>query len=439
MRILLFLILLCGHCVCPLPAFTAGAATPGQESSQTGNLVSLNFQNIEIRRALHVLAELRDLNLVVGDNVSGEISLYLRDVPWEQALHSMLYGKGLASIHKGGVLLVGPVAEIAQQTQTELESRASMAELEPLTTELMRLRYADAGELAVLLMGGEGARTGILSKRGGVIVDVRTNSLVLTDTPERLRASHSIIKELDIAVRQVMIEARIVSASSDFSRRLGIRWGAVSADSKGGIGLGFGGRSIKVGAGDLKVDLGASGTGDADLRLGLFGDNHLLDLELSALASDGEGEVIARPRVIAANKQRAEIVSGVEIPYQEAAGDGATSTSFKKAVLSLAVKPRITLDDKVSIELSVHQDSLGRLVEGIPLINTNQVSTQALVGNGDTMVLGGIYVTQRAQSVTKTPLLGDIPLLGKLFRRTSRTEEKQELLIFITPRILPDG
>ena len=421
----------------------------------TGEKLSLNFQDIEVRSVLQLIADFTDLNLVASDTVSGRITLRLKNVPWDQALELILKTKNLDKRQTGNVLLVAPAAEIAAREKLQLENQKQIAELAPLRTEFIQIRYASATQLFELFnaSGDEGS---ILSERGSVIVDERTNSIILTDTADKLEDFRLVIAQLDVPVRQVLIESRIVTANSNFSKQLGIRWGGGAIKNNGPSILKYGGsldtlvelQDIVVdpaGQGeitspnDLVVDLGVSATGATSIGIGITGPGYLVDLEISALAADGHAEVVARPKVITADKSTATIESGVEIPYQEATSSGATSTSFKDAVLSLEVTPQITPDDRIIMELNVKQDTVGTIFNGVPSINTNEISTQVLVDNGQTIVLGGIYQTDKSISTEKTPFLGDLPYVGRLFRRTIERDDKQELLIFITPRIIQDS
>ena len=421
-----------------------------------GEKLSLNFQDIEIRSVLQLIADFTDLNLVASDTVSGRITLRLKNVPWDQALEIIMKTKGLDKRQVGNVLMVAPAEELAAREKLELESRQQISELAPLRTEFIEVRYASAPEIFALFeSSGEGE--GVLSGRGSVIVDERTNSIILTETTEKINEFREVLEKLDVPVRQVLIEARIVTASSNFSDAMGVRWGglgfglynndSVLSSSGGSLttvqevrdGL-AGGDGISFTSPDhLVVDLGVGSADATSFAIGLVDDKYLLDLEISALESEGGAEVIARPKVITANKQRATISSGVEIPFQEASSSGATAVSFKSATLSLDVKPQITPDDRIIMELEVKQDTVGAVFNGVPSINTNSVKTQVLVDNGETVVLGGIFTTQSTESVTKTPVLGDLPYVGKLFRRSTSTDDKQELLIFITPRLIRDS
>jgi type IV pilus assembly protein PilQ len=434
-----------------------------------GEKLSLNFQDIEVRSVLQLIADFTDLNLVASDTVSGRITLRLKNVPWDQALELILKTKGLDKRQVGNVLLVAPAAEIAAREKLELENQRQISELAPLRTEFIQVRYASAGELYKLFSssaggkgvggvggaaGAAGGRSSIVSSRGSVIVDERTNAIILTDTADRLEEFRQVIAQLDIPVRQVLIESRIVTASTNFSEELGIRWGGGGFSDQNGTTVKAGGslttlgelqNIIVTGAGDITspqdliVDLGAVAPDATTFGIGFTGANYLVDLEISAAAADGHAEVVARPKVITADKQMAEIHSGTEIPYQEASSSGATSVSFKEAVLALEVTPQITPDDRIIMQLKVNQDSVGQVYNGVPSINTNEVRTQVLVDNGQTVVLGGIFKNSNTVATSKTPFLGDLPYVGRLFRRDLDQSEKQELLIFITPRIIQDS
>jgi type IV pilus assembly protein PilQ len=423
----------------------------------TGEKLSLNFQDIEVRSVLQLIADFTDLNLVASDTVSGRITLRLKNVPWDQALELILKTKGLDQRQVGNVLLVAPAAEIAARERLELENQKQISELAPLRTEFIQVRYASASNLFELFSasGSDGGRRSMLSDRGGVIVDERTNAIILTDTADRIEDFRRVIAQLDIPVRQVLIEARIVTANANFSKELGIRWGGGHIeDGVGGGQLRLGGslttlnelqNVIVDGQGQitfpaaLAVDLGVTAAGASSFGIGFTNNSSILDLELSALATDGHAEVVARPKVITADKSPALIQSGVEIPFQEASSSGATSTSFKEAVLALEVTPQITPDDRIIMKLKVNQDTVGQVFDGVPSINTNEIQTQVLVDNAQTIVLGGIFTTDRNFSTTKTPFLGDLPYVGRAFRRTVERDDKQELLIFITPRIIHDS
>ena len=434
-----------------------------------GEKLSLNFQDIEVRSVLQLIADFTDLNLVASDTVSGRITLRLKNVPWDQALELILKTKGLDKRQVGNVLLVAPAAEIAAREKLELENQRQIAELAPLRTEFIQVRYANASELYKLFntsasgrtpgpagaaaASAIGGRSSIVSARGSVIVDERTNSIIMTDTADRLEEFRKVIARLDIPVRQVLIESRIVTASTNFDQELGIRWGGASIANSNGTTIKTGGslntlnelqNIIVSGTGqvtspdNLVVDLGVEAA-SSSFGIGFTGADYLVDLELTALEVDGRAQVVARPKVITADKQMAEIRSGTEIPYQEASSSGATSVSFKEAVLSLEVTPQITPDDRIIMTLKVNQDSVGKVFNGVPSIDTNQVKTQVLVDNAQTVVLGGIFKDQITQATEKTPFLGDLPYVGRLFRKTLDQNDKQELLIFITPRIIQDS
>ena len=423
----------------------------------SGEKLSLNFQDIEVRSVLQLIADFTDLNLVASDTVSGRITLRLKNVPWDQALELILKTKGLDQRQVGNVLLVAPAAEIAAREKLELENQKQISELAPLHTEFIQVRYASATQLFDLFNNAAGAEQAVLSERGSVIVDERTNAIILTDTADRLQEFRKVILQLDVPVRQVLIEARIVTASNKFSEDLGIRWGGASLSQKSSTRFNRMGGSLTTlgdlqdiiaagGTGEisspehLMVDLGVSKVGASTFGVGITGvGSYMIDLELSALAADGHAEVVARPKVITADKSPALIESGTEIPYQEASSSGATSTSFKDATLALEVTPQITPDDRIIMELNVKQDTVGAIFNGIPSIDTNQIETQVLVDNGQTVVLGGIFTTDKNVSTTKTPFIGDLPYVGRLFRRTEERDDKTELLIFITPRIIQDS
>ncbi|MCR9260053.1 MAG: type IV pilus secretin PilQ [Pseudomonadaceae bacterium] len=420
----------------------------------TGEKLSLNFQDIEVRSVLQLIADFTDLNLVASDTVSGRITLRLKNVPWDQALELILKTKGLDQRQVGNVLLVAPAAEIAAREKLELENQKQISELAPLRTDFIQIRYASASELFNLFNGGGAQGQTMLSERGSVIVDERTNAIILTDTADRLEEFRRVIAQLDVPVRQVLIEARIVTANANFAEQMGIAWGGGGINQNGDTSVRYGGSLetlVELGniltdgsgditsPGDLVVDLGVAQAGASSIGLGITRAGYLVDLELSALATDGHAEVVARPKVITADKSPAVIESGVEIPYQEATSSGATSTSFKDAVLSLEVTPQITPDDRIIMQLNVKQDTVGTVFNGVPSINTNEIQTEVLVDNGQTVVLGGIFQTDKNVSTTKTPFLGDIPYVGRLFKRTVERDDKQELLIFITPRIISDA
>jgi type IV pilus assembly protein PilQ len=438
------------------------------EFAFSGEKLSLNFQDIEVRAVLQLIADFTGLNLVASDTVSGRVTLRLQNVPWDQALELVLKTKGLDKRQVGNVLMVAPAAEIAERERIEVENNKQIEELAPLQTEHIRIRYAKAEELNTLFQSGDGENSdSVLSSRGSVMVDQRTNSLLITETAQKLQGLRKIIKLLDVPIRQVMIEARIVIANSDFSEELGIKWGVGAVTSAGNNDVYFGANNTSVldayntnaeNANDflndpttiplnvfpqaLNVDLGLEAA-TGQFAIGFIADDYLLSMELSALASQGHGEVVSQPKVITGDKQTAEIKSGQEIPYQESSGNGETTVSFKEAVLKLKVTPSITPDDRIIMDLEINQDSLGKNVPSgsggfVPTIDTTALTTQVLVANGETVVLGGVFRTLDIESESKVPYLGDIPYLGRLFRNNIVKKEKVETLIFITPRILAD-
>ncbi|MCH8499334.1 MAG: type IV pilus secretin PilQ [Marinobacter sp.] len=413
----------------------------------SGEKLSLNFQNIEIRSVLQLIADFTGLNLVASDTVGGGITLRLQNVPWDQALDLILKTKGLDKRQIGNVLLVAPAEEIAARERLELETSRQIAELAPVRLEIIQVNYAKAADIVGLIRADEE----LISNRGFVSSDPRTNTISVRETNDKLEEIRRLVATWDIPVRQVSIEARIVRAQTNVGRDLGIRWGGAAFDVSGNNVTSIGGslptlqqaRNAASGSGGvitfpdgLAVDLGVSRAGASSFAVGFSGRDFLLDLELSALETDGRAELVSQPRVITADRQTAKIKSGEEIPYQEATSSGATSISFKEAALSLEVTPQITPDDKIIMDLVVNQDSRGEVTAGVPSINTNEVATQVLVANGETVVLGGIFQSETVNNVTKTPFLGDIPYLGVLFRRTEHSEIRSELLIFVTPRIL---
>ncbi|GHA98702.1 type IV pilus secretin family protein [Modicisalibacter luteus] len=410
----------------------------------TGKRISLNFQDIEVREVLAIIAEFTGLNLVASDSVQGSVTLNLRDVPWDQALELVLRSHGLASRKNGNVLVVAPASELASMERQELETEAQMQELIPLATEYLQVRYAKAASLAAMLRGEEGL--GLISDRGRVSIDERTNTLIIQDTRERIEEIIGVVDQLDIPVRQVQIEARIVIARDSVARELGVSWGLSSADAVNGV-LGNGSSLDLSGAatgsvsdGGLSVDLGSSTGASTSFSFGYISGDILLDMELRALESEGKSQTISQPKVITANQQPAVIKQGQEIPYQESTSSGATNVEFKEAVLSLQVVPQITPDNRIIMELVINNDDVSDTTfDGAPAIDTNEIQTQVLVNDGETVVLGGILRTEQLRQLFKTPLLGDLPLLGHLFRYTEESNEKVELLVFITPKIIEDG
>lgn len=414
----------------------------------TGERLSLNFQDIEVRSVLQLIADFTNLNVVVSDTVSGKLTLRLKNVPWDQALDIILDSKGLAMRKSGNVLLIAPTEEIATREKLELEAKQQVQELAPLRSEYIQVNYAKASDLATLLGGGG---KGLLSERGRVSIDQRTNTLLVQETAERLEEIRALVARLDIPVRQVLIESRIVIANDDFNHELGIRFGltrdTVTGDNQGTASTGnlngvtsiLNGQDIELND-RMNVNLPVNGSfGNFALALAKLPLGTLLELELSALQAEGRGEIISSPRVITANQKEASIEQGVEIPYQEASASGATSVSFKKAVLSLTVTPQITPDDRIIMDLTVSNDTVGAVFAGIPSIDTREINTQVLVNNGETVVLGGIFEHTKIDQADKIPFFGDLPGLGRFFRRTTKQDNKSELLIFVTPKIIKES
>ena len=430
----------------------------------TGEKLSLNFQDIEVRAVLQLIADFTNLNMVTSDSVKGNLTLRLKNVPWDQALDIVLKTKGLAMRRTEDVILVAPAEEISAREKLELESKKQIEQLEPLRTELIQVNYAKAQDLATLL---KNKGTTVLSPRGSTSVDARTNTIIAVDTADRLEEIRKLVNKLDIPVRQVMIDSRIVIANSNFAKDLGAKFGITGWDFKhdqGGttlLGSGStdstdqmwnsyntnadGSFTVPGGTGGIPQRLNSNlpATPDAGtpahIAFAILGQNALLDLELSALQIEGKGEIISNPRVVTSDQQEAVIQQGTEIPYQEASSSGATSVSFKEAVLKLQVTPQITPDDRIMLQLSVNQDDVGSIFSGIPSILTKAIKTNVLVNNGDTVVLGGVYVQKNVDSVTRVPFFGDLPFIGALFRSTKNTDDKQELLIFVTPKILKEA
>ena len=489
-------------------------ASNGAASAYTGEISSLSFQDISIRSVLQILADVYDFSLVAGDAVSGNITIVLDNVPWDQALELVLRTQNLGSRLEGNVLYVAPANEIAAQEQLELEATQQAQALAPLFTEFLQVNYADAADIMALLTGensgsvdvvdlasAPGASVapsgGILSSRGTATVDARTNIIIVRDIEEKLEEVRAMMARLDVAVRQVLIEARIVNVSTNFGRDLGIRWGGAGSLTGTGDNFRYGGSqaaTIEQGSGRiaqevalqnaliagesarvqalqdgtdpsliqslinqaiagvpipsisttfpdaLAIDLGVTSSEASSFSIGYTGNSALIELELSALESSGNGEVIARPKVTTQDKVEALIQSGVRIPYQSQAGGtaGGSTTEFEEAVLSLTVTPQITPDGRINMELDIRQDSVQPGSGDIPAINTNQVTTSALVNNGETIVLGGVFREESTTTETKTPILGDLPYIGRMFKRTANASRRTELLIFITPKIIAE-
>jgi type IV pilus assembly protein PilQ len=449
-----------------------GSSLFSETKEYEGQRLTLNFQDIETRAVLQLLAETSGRNIVVSDTVQGNVTLRLRNVPWDQALDIVMTTKGLDMRENGNVIIVAPAEEIAARETADLESRQAILELEPLYSEFLQVNYAKASDLSALI-GGSGGGTGgaannLLSERGSVGIDERTNTLLVQDTAERLQNIRRLVRTLDIPIRQVLIESRIVVVNDDFSRDLGVRFGVTSITDNSSDGLisvtgsSQGSDTIVSSALDNLANTGTpfpvTAPGIADrynvnvpienpagrIALAILDSDYIVDLELTALQAEGRGEIVSTPRIITANQKEASIEQGVEIPYQESASSGATTTQFKKAVLSLTVTPQITPDNNIIMDLVVSKDNVGELTSSatgglVPSIDTRRVETQVLVRDGQTVVLGGIYETERRETIKKVPFLGDIPGIGNLFKSKSTVSNKSELLIFVTPRILTEG
>lgn len=410
------------------------------QTGYAGEKLTLNFQKIDVREALSVIADFTELNMVISDTVSGNITLRLKDVPWDQALDIILQSRGLDMRKNGNVIQVAPREEIAAKEKISLAARQEISDLEELRTESFHLSY-QKGDAIVNLLTNDKQR--ILSKRGSAVVDQRTNTLFLQDTPSRLEEARKLIKQIDVPVRQVMIEARFVSATDDFNRTLGGKLGYTGPAVGAGAGFSIGGNTPtatrSVIGGNVNLPGAASGTGGLTLSLFNPAATKVLTLELTASELDGRTKNIASPRVVTADKTQAKISAGTQIPYQQASSSGATSVAFKDATLSLTVTPQISPDDNIDMKLDVNQDTVGAIYGGVPSINTKQVSTQVMVENGGTVVIGGVFTQDVSDSTQKVPLLGDVPVLGWLFKNNVKSDTKSELLIFITPKIMKDA
>ncbi|UNT63235.1 type IV pilus secretin PilQ [Acinetobacter towneri] len=456
---------------------------PRAAQSYTGKKISLDFQDIEVRRVLQLLADFTGINMVAADTVQGNITLRLKDVPWDQALDIILKTKNLDKRRNGNVIWIAPVSELIKAEEEEAKAIAQSVKLAPLQTEYIQLNYAKAADIEKLITEGKNAsnsRTGsntntgtdplgdsvgsLLSPRGTVSVDPRTNTLIINDTSAKIDQIRQMIDLLDVSVKQVMIEARIVRATTDFTKEMGVKWGILSQGITNNNHLLVGGsdttlwnlrepeKNDDLGGWkyeierpqNLNVDLGVTSPGASRIAFGLISlSDFMLDLELSALQADGYGEVISTPKVLTADKQNAKVASGTQIPYQSSEGGGVnavSTTEFIDATLSLDVTPSITPDGKVQMQLNITSDSPGAPTPtGQLTINKNAVNTNVLVDNGETVVLGGIFEQQTANSQTKVPFLGDIPYIGRLFRKDIKSDNKRELLIFVTPRIVNDS
>lgn len=416
----------------------------------TGEKLTLNFQKIDVREALNVIADFTETNMVISDTVKGNITLRLKDVPWDQAFDIIMQSRGLDMRKNGNVIQVAPREELAAKEKIDLTANQEISELEALRTESFQLSYQKGDAVAAMLTND---KQRLLSKRGSAVVDQRTNTVFVQDTPSHLEEARKLINQIDVPVRQVMIEARIVEATDNFGKNLGVRLGYKSTDafSIGNSTKLFGNigantptagslAGVTMPAATPYVNLPSAGTAGAFSML-LFNSSvsKLLSVELTALETDSKGKVISSPRVVTSDQTEATIATGTEIPYQQASSSGATNVAFKAATLSLAVKPQITPDNNVIMDIKVSKDSVGQLYAGVPSIDTNSVVTQVLVENGGTVVIGGVYQQQQSDGVNKVPLLGDIPVLGYLFRSTAKLDNKSELLVFITPKIIQEA
>jgi len=419
-----------------------------QTAGYSGEKLTLNFQAVEVRALLQVIADFTGLNIIASDTVGGNLTLRLKDVPWDQALDIILQSKGLSKRKNGNVVLIAPSDELATKEKLELEAKQQIIELEPLRTESFVISYAKASDIQTLLSGGTQK---ILSKRGSATTDARTNTLFVQDVPSRLEEVRRLISQLDVPVRQVLIEARIVIADDKYGRQLGARFGSGSGFTTNGRNVGIGANLGTTGAiasggipsGDLNVNLPVPGAaGSLAMTILNLGNGNIVNLELSALEAENRGKVVSSPRIMTADKKKALITQGTEIPYFTQAASGGVTISFKQAILSLDVTPQITPDDKVIMDIEIKKDAVGVFVQSgtnsAPSIDVRTLKTQILVDNGDTAVLGGIFEQISRTDITKVPILGDIPIIGNLFKNTRKQEDKTELLIFITPRIIKD-
>ncbi len=459
------------------PEEKKGLKNPQSANAYAGKKISLDFQDIEVRRVLQLLADFTGINMVAADTVQGNITLRLKDVPWDQALDIILKTKNLDKRRNGSVIWIAPVTELIKSEEDEAKALAQSVKLSPLQTEYIQLNYAKAIDIEKLIIQGKnnsnsnagntsnssdplGDSVGsLLSPRGTVSADPRTNTLIINDTAQKIDQIRKMIDLLDVSVKQVMIEARIVRATTDFTKEMGVKWGILSQGVTRNNDLLVGGSDTTLWdlktpdsngkytiqrPDNLNVDLGVTGAGASRIAFGLISlSDFMLDLELSALQADGYGEIVSTPKVMTADKQKAKVSSGQQIPYQstQTAGGAATATTeFKDALLSLDVTPSITPDGKIQMQLNITNDSPGQITaDGNIAINKNEINTNVLVDNGETVVLGGIFEQETRTSQTKVPFFGDIPYVGRLFRKDSKVENKKELLIFVTPRIVNDS
>ena len=446
----------------PAPTPSEAPDDADDQPQYSGERLSLNFQDIATRAVLQLLAETGGVNIVVSDSVQSSVTLQLRDVPWDQVLDIILTTKGLAMRRNGNVIIVAPPGELAARQQAALEEQLQQQQQEPLRTRYIQVNYAKAADLANLILGG--GQNPLISPRGSVAIDERTNTLLVQDVADRIADIQGLVARLDMPVRQVLIESRIVIVDDDYRRDLGVRLGATAIGAtadNGLIAVSGSGAAIESLAGttlDGAQDSLAALAGAAPidqrynvnlpvvnpagrLALAMLRPDYLLDLELTAIQAEGNGRIVSMPRVITANQKQARIEQGTEIPYQESSSSGATTTQFKEAVLSLLVTPQITPDDRIIMDLVVTKDSVGELVSSatggfVPSVDTRSVMTQVLVGDGETVVLGGIIETESRESTRKVPVLGDMPALGRLFRSQVTVENEVELMVFVTPKIL---
>lgn len=445
----------------------------GAKAGYSGEKLSLNFRDIEVRDVLQVIGDFTGLNIVASDTVTGNLTLTLKDVPWDQALDIIMKNKGLTMRKVGNVITVAPTEEVAAKDKAALEASRAIEELEPLVTQIFRLKYQKAESFRQIItgqntaLGGSGAGAGaggnqqnrsILSERGSAVMDPRTNTLFIQDTVKKLEEIEGIISQIDIPVRQVMIETRLVLADEKFGKSLGARFGIESFTNPGNNTLAIGGSldntsavsrtdatgtvTQAAGTGGLNSSFpvaGAANLGQIAFSLFRLPAGLLLNLELTALETDNRGKIVSSPRVTTANQQKARIASGTEIPYLEASASGAATVAFKEAVLSLEVTPQITPDDKIIMDLDVQKESVGAIFAGVPSIDTQNIQTQVLVANGETAVLGGIFEQEERNQVSKVPFFGDIPIIGNAFKTRTRQDDKTELLIFVTPKIMDES
>ncbi|OUY06573.1 type IV pilus secretin PilQ [Acinetobacter populi] len=453
------------------------AAVKRNAQNYSGKKISLDFQDIEVRRVLQLLADFTDVNLVAADSVQGQITIRLKDVPWDQALDIILKSKNLDKRRNGNVIWIAPVPELIKSEEDEAKAQAQSVKLAPIQTDYIQLNYAKVADIEKLITESKNRKDSnnntsntnslandelagnLLSARGSVSTDLRTNTLIINDTAQKIDEIRKLIDLIDVPVKQVMIEARIVRATNDLSKEFGVKWGILSQGITNNSNLLVGGSDTTLWnlrtpeldtttgtyeytierPDNLNVDLGVTTSGASKIAFGLISlSDFMLDLELSAYQSDGLAEIVSTPKVLTADKQKAMIKSGIQIPYQSVSQDG-TQTEFKDAVLLLEVTPSITPEGKVSMQLNISKDTVGQIVPGGVAINVNQINTNVLINNGETVVLGGVFENTTSNTVTKVPLLGDIPYVGALFRKTEKSDSKNELLIFVTPRIVNDN